>query len=157
MEQLLPMADRTPYVVKKKLIFLQGLIIHRSYRLNRVEIPPLLSLNEKYITLDYIITVSTIARLMTSEEITAEVERILGVAHRKKHETYRLIALLLASGVREYDWKEKVIRDLIKHKKDKLVKESISQWWKAKTPETPQELRIAELVRNFENPYSYFA
>lgn len=69
--QLLPMADRTPYVVKKKLIFLQGMIIHRSYRLNRVEIPPLLSLNEKLITLDYIITVSTIARLMTAEEITA--------------------------------------------------------------------------------------
>jgi hypothetical protein len=67
----------------------------------------------------------------------------LGTAHRKKHETYRLIALLLASGVREYEWKERVIRDLIKHKKDKLVKESISQWWKAKTPETPQELRIA--------------
>lgn len=156
-EQLLPMADRTPYVVKKKLIFLQGLIIHRSFRLNRVEIPPLLSLNEKLITLDYIITVSTIARLMTAEEITAEVEHLLGAAHRKKHETYRLIALLLASGVREYDWKEKVIRDLIKHKKDKLVKESISQWWKAKTPETAQELRIAELVRNFENPYSYFA
>ena len=69
--QLLPMTDRTPYVVKKKLIFLQGLIIHRSFRLNRVEIPPLLSLNEKLITLDYIITVSTIARLMTPEEITA--------------------------------------------------------------------------------------
>lgn len=69
--QLLPMTDRTPYVVKKKLIFLQVLIIHRSFRLNRVEIPPLLSLNEKLITLDYIITVSTIARLMTPEEITA--------------------------------------------------------------------------------------
>lgn len=151
------MADRSPYVVKKKLIFLQGLIIHRSYRLNRVDIPPLLALNEKTITLDYIITTSNIARLMTSQEITQEVEHILGLAHRKKHDTYRLIALLMASGVREYDWKEKVIRDLIKHKKDKLVKESISQWWKGKSPETPQEIRIAELVRNFENPYSYFA
>jgi len=85
LKQLLPMADRTPYVVKKKLIFLQGLIIHRSYRLNRVEIPPLLSLNEKLITLDYIITLSTIARLMTAEEISAEVEQLLATAHRKKH------------------------------------------------------------------------
>lgn len=58
------MADRTPYVVKKKLLFLEGMIIHRSFRLNKVEIPPLLSLNEKYITFDYIATVSTIARLM---------------------------------------------------------------------------------------------
>ena len=67
------MVDRTPYVVKKKLIFLQGLIIHRSFRLNKVEIPPLLSQNEKLITLDYIITVSTIARLMKSDELTSEV------------------------------------------------------------------------------------
>jgi hypothetical protein len=103
--ELLPMADRTPYVVKKKLVFLQGLIIHRSFRLNMVEIPPLLSQNEKLITLDYIITVSNIARLMKAEEVTAEVERILDLGHRKKHETYKLIALLMASGVREYDWK----------------------------------------------------
>lgn len=71
--QLLPMADRTPYVVKKKLIFLQGMIIHRSFRLNKVEIPPLMSQNEKVITLDYVITISTIARLMKPEELTAEV------------------------------------------------------------------------------------
>ena len=71
--QLLPMADRTPYVVKKKLIFLQGMIIHRSFRLNKVEIPPLMSQNEKVITLDYVITISTIARLMQPEELTAEV------------------------------------------------------------------------------------
>ena len=30
------MKDRTPYVVKKKLVFLQGLVIHRSFRLNKV-------------------------------------------------------------------------------------------------------------------------
>ena len=63
------MADRTPYVVKKKLLFLEGMIIHRSFRLNKVEIPPLLNLNEKTINFDYIATVSTIARLMKPEEI----------------------------------------------------------------------------------------
>lgn len=61
------MKDRTPYVVKKKLVFLQGLIIHRSFRLNKVEIPEILSKNEKIITFDYIIMISTIARLMKSE------------------------------------------------------------------------------------------
>lgn len=69
--QLLPMIDRTPYVIRKKLMFLQGLIIHRSFRLNHVDIPPLLAQNEKIITLDFIITVSTIARLMKSEELTS--------------------------------------------------------------------------------------
>lgn len=50
-----------------------------------------------------------------------------------------------------------ILRDLVKYKKDKLVKEGISEWWKGKTPETEQEYRLADLVRNFENPYSYFA
>ena len=49
------------------------------------------------------------------------------------------------------------MRDLIKHKKDKLVKEGISDWWKGKTPETEHDIRMLALVRNFENPYSYFA
>jgi hypothetical protein len=61
------MTERTPYVVKKKLAFLQGLVIHRSFRLNKVDLPPLLCLNEKQITLDYIITISTVARLMKIE------------------------------------------------------------------------------------------
>ena len=63
----------------------------------------------------------------------------------------------MASGVREYEWKEQAVRALIHSKKDKLVKESISEWWKGKTPQTAQERRIAELVSNFDNPYSYFA
>lgn len=36
LETLLPMTDRTPYVVKKKLMFLQGMVIHRSFRLNQI-------------------------------------------------------------------------------------------------------------------------
>ena len=57
---------------------------------------------------------------------------------RPKYETYTLIAILIASGVREFPWKETILRDLTKHKKDKLVKEGISEWWKGKTPETAQ-------------------
>lgn len=36
LQTLLPMTDRTPYVVKKKLMFVQGMVIHRSYRLNQI-------------------------------------------------------------------------------------------------------------------------
>ena len=58
------MSDRTPYVIKKKLAFLQGMVINRSFRLNQVDLPPLLALNERQITLDYIITLSSILRVM---------------------------------------------------------------------------------------------
>lgn len=64
------MTDRTPYVVRKKLMFLQGMVINRSFRLNRIDLPPLLSLNQKQLTLDHIITVATILRLMKNSELT---------------------------------------------------------------------------------------
>lgn len=56
------------------------------------------------------------------------------VKHKK--DTYILMAYLLAAGVREYSWKEKVLSEILKHKKDKLVKEFVSYWWKGKTAET---------------------
>lgn len=158
LEHLLPMVDSTPYVIKKKLMFLQGMVINRSFRLDKIDVPPLLMVNEKHITLEFIITLSNILRLMKNNELTQYAERILQfIRHRPKYETYALIAALMASGIREFDWKEEILRDLMKHKKDKLVKEGISEWWKGKSPETAQEYRLVELVRNFENPYSYFA
>jgi hypothetical protein len=134
------------------------MVINRSFRLNRIDLPPLLSLNQKQLTLDHIITVSTILRLMKNSELTEVTEGILqGKDKRHKHETYTLIAALMAAGSREFEWKEAILRDLVKHKKDKLVKEGISEWWKGKSPESEHERRIQTLVRNFENPYSYFA
>lgn len=59
-----------------------------------------MNLNEKTITFDYIATVSTIARLMKPEEITEEVGKLLAMPHRKKPDTYKLIAFLMAAGVR---------------------------------------------------------
>jgi len=56
--------DNTPYAIKKKLVFLQGMVIHRSFRLDRVDLPPLLSRNQKILTLDFIVTVSAMARMM---------------------------------------------------------------------------------------------
>lgn len=32
----------------------------------------------------------------------------------------------MATGSRDFDWKETILRDLVKHKKEKLVKEGIS-------------------------------
>ena len=57
---------------------------------------------------------------------------------KKKHCTYTLLAILMATGIREFDFKQKILRELIKFKKEKLVKEAISEWWKGKTPETEQ-------------------
>lgn len=30
--------------------------------------------------------------------------------HKKKHYTYTLLAILMATGIREFDWKEKILR-----------------------------------------------
>lgn len=102
----------------------------------------MLNLNEKQVTFEHVMAVSNMARLMKADELTAEAQRLVGMRSRKKHETHLLLALLIASGVREYEWKEQAVRELIKSKKDKLVKEGISAWWKGKTPETEQEKRI---------------
>lgn len=128
------MTDNTSYAIKKKLAFLQGMVIHRSFRLDKVDIPPLLTRNEKLITLDFIRAISTMARLMKSDEMINQAQTILDMSNRKKQDIYMLLCLLMAAGVREYEWKEAAMRVLIKHKKDKLVKESISEWWKGKSP-----------------------
>ena len=47
---------------------------------------------------------------------------------------FKLMALLLSAGVRDYDWKVEVLKEVLKHKKMKIVKEFISYWWKGKNP-----------------------
>lgn len=44
----------------------------------------------------------------------------------KDKNVYNLMALLLSAGVREYDWKVDVLREILKNKKMKIVKEFIS-------------------------------
>jgi hypothetical protein len=76
---------------------------------------------------------------MKNAELTAEAEVLLKHREsRKKYETYTLLAILMAAGSREFEWKEAILRDLIKNKKDKLIKAGISDWWKGKAPETEQ-------------------
>lgn len=79
------------------------------------------------------------------------------MAKGKNKNIYQLMALLLSAGVREYEWKEDVLKEILKHKKLKIVKEFISYWWKGKTPDTEEEKRLQNLVQGVENPYSYFA
>lgn len=79
------------------------------------------------------------------------------MAKGKNKNIYQLMALLLSAGVREYEWKEEVLKEILKQKKLKIVKEFISYWWKGKNPETEQEKRLQHLVQGVENPYSYFA
>jgi len=52
----------------------------------------------------------------------------------KNKNIYHLMALLLSAGVREYEWKEEVLKEILKQKKLKIVKEFISYWWKGKNP-----------------------
>jgi len=59
------------------------------------------------------------------------------MAKRDKN-AYNLMALLFSAGVREYEWKEDVLKEILKSKKLKIVKEFISLWWKGKNPETQQ-------------------
>ena len=48
------------------------------------------------------------------------------------------MSLLLAVGVREYEWKQTVLQEILKSKKLKIVKEFISYWWKGKNPESEE-------------------
>ncbi len=50
-----------------------------------------------------------------------------------------------------------MLKEILKYKKLKIVKEFISYWWKGKSPESDGEKRLQYLVQGVENPYSYFA
>ena len=72
-------------IVKKKLCYLQGIVINRSFVTNRVELPAiLLPISEKNITLDHITVLSNIARLMTPPELSAAVETALKTEENDK-------------------------------------------------------------------------
>lgn len=68
-----------------------------------------------------------------------------------------MMAYLLAAGTRDFEWREKVLHEILSFKKYKIVKEFVSYWWKGRNPETDKEQRLCMLVRSVENPYSYFA
>lgn len=93
--------------------------------MNKMEIPEeILKINEKVISLDFVICVSNMYRLLTREESNKRVEEEMKKGKDKN--VYNLMALLLSAGVREYDWKVDVLREILKNKKMKIVKEFIS-------------------------------
>lgn len=59
------MTGNTQTVIKKKLKYLEGIVINRSFISNLVELPDILSMNEKNIGLDFITALSNMARIMT--------------------------------------------------------------------------------------------
>jgi hypothetical protein len=150
------MTDSPPSVMRKKLMLIESLVINYCFSMNKMEIPDdILQINEKNLTLEFVVCVSNMYRLLTRTETIERVEREM--AKGKNNNIYQLMSLLLSAGVREYEWKEEVLKEILKHKKLKIVKEFISYWWKGKTPDTEEEKRLQNLVQGVENPYSYFA
>ncbi len=60
------MENNSTSVIKKKLKYIEGMVINRCFCLNKVEIPEILTINEKIVTLDFIVAVSNMTRVMTS-------------------------------------------------------------------------------------------
>jgi hypothetical protein len=60
--------DNTSNIVKKKLKFLESVVINKSFCRDYVQIPNIFaSISEKNVTIDYIVAVSNMARMMKSE------------------------------------------------------------------------------------------
>lgn len=59
------MEGNTINVIKKKLRYIESVVINRIYRSDEVSIPDIFSsINEKNITIDHIVAVSNMARIM---------------------------------------------------------------------------------------------
>lgn len=130
------MRDDPQSVIKKKLKYLESIVINYSYSMNKIDFPQdLLSINDKVVTIDFIVALANMYCFMSRQEATHSVQKEM--AKRDKN-AYNLMALLFSAGVREYEWKEDVLKEILKSKKLKIVKEFISLWWKGKNPETQQ-------------------
>jgi hypothetical protein len=69
------MTENSPSVIKKKLTLIESLVINYCYSMNKMEIPDdILKINEKVITMDFIICVSNMYRLLTRNETIQKVE-----------------------------------------------------------------------------------
>lgn len=45
-----------------------------------------------------------------------------------------LMAYLLTAGTRDFEWRERVLNNILSYKKHKIVKEFVSYWWKGRNP-----------------------
>lgn len=64
--------------MKKKLKYIESVVINKIYCSNQVNIPDIFeNINQKNITIDHVVAASNMARIMKGNELSAEVERIL--------------------------------------------------------------------------------
>jgi hypothetical protein len=97
------MEDNTINVIKKKLKYIESVVINKSFCRNCVIIPNIfVAVQEKNVTIDYIVAVSNMARIMTPEELTREVEGILGKENKSTKMLNFMMAYLLAAGKRDF-------------------------------------------------------
>lgn len=60
------MSEDPQSVVKKKLMLIESLVINYCYSMNKMEVPEdILKINEKNLTMDFIVCVSNMYRLLT--------------------------------------------------------------------------------------------
>lgn len=70
------MADSPPSVTRKKLMLIESLVINYCFSMNKMEIPDdILQLNEKNLTLEFVVCVSNMYRLLTRAETIERVEK----------------------------------------------------------------------------------
>lgn len=148
-KELISMQGNTVSVVKKKLKYIESMVINKIYCSNQVSIPDIFSaLNQKNVTIDHIVAASNMARIMKSKQLTNEVYKILSVEQKSIKNLNFMMAYLLAAGTRSFDWTEKVLKEILSFKKHKIVKEFVSYWWKGRSPENQNEQRLYMLVRS---------
>ena len=69
------MVDNPLSVIKKKLKYVESLVINYCYSMNKMEVPEeILIINEKSMSMDFVISVSNMYRLMTRNETIQRVE-----------------------------------------------------------------------------------
>mgnify|MGYP000910327770 FL=1 len=101
-----------------------------GYCSDRVEILDEVLQVESAITLNHIITLGNICRIMTKKELEEIVEATLAREDWKRYPL--LMSFLIASGNANYEWREPALKAVVQWRLKKLMKEFIAYWWKGK-------------------------
>lgn len=69
--ELLKMESNNPNIIKKKLKYLESLVINKIYSSNKAEIPNIFcNVTEKQVCLEQIIAISNMSRVLKNNELT---------------------------------------------------------------------------------------
>jgi hypothetical protein len=100
------MEGNTINVVKKKLRYIESMVINKIYCSNQVNIPDIFSsINEKQVTIDHIVAASNMARILKGTELTNEVLKLLSTEQKNTKNLHFMMAYLLAAGTRDFEWR----------------------------------------------------